>query len=96
MFLDTGLLGASGIVFMFFMLSTFSNLRAKGDIPISFIVLLIVFIVEALYFYDETELESFSHVAHIIGGICGAFFGYITEEPGYVTHAPPDKKTRRS
>lgn len=73
-FVNTGLLGASGIVFMLIMLSSFVNFN-KGEIPLTFILIVI------LYFTDEimrgfTMTDNISQLAHIIGGICGGLFGY--------------------
>src|SRR5438046_2234048 len=43
MFFSTGLLGASGIVFMFILLSSVVNLR-KGKIPLTFILVVLLFL----------------------------------------------------
>jgi membrane associated rhomboid family serine protease len=74
LFFPTSLLGASGIVFMMIILSSFSNVR-KGEFPITF------FFVTALYL--SHELASFindkdiSQISHILGGLCGSIFGFI-------------------
>ena len=69
-----GLLGASGIVFMLILLSSFTNIRAR-EIPLTFLL------VVALYFVREFVAaltpDSVSQLAHIAGGFCGGLFGFI-------------------
>jgi membrane associated rhomboid family serine protease len=70
---STGLLGASGIVFMFIILGSFTNIKA-GEIPLTFILVVIMFL--AKEFTDAFQKDSVSQFAHIAGGICGSFFGF--------------------
>jgi len=74
-FFNMGLLGASGIVFMLILLSSFVNLK-KGRLPVTFILVLIVFIgrevIDGIYLSDNV-----SRLSHIIGGFCGAMLGFI-------------------
>ncbi|MDO8600622.1 MAG: rhomboid family intramembrane serine protease [bacterium] len=73
MFFTTGLVGASGIVFLFIVLSSFANSR-EGEIPVTFLV------VGALFFSNEVmnalANDNVSQFGHILGGVCGAGFGY--------------------
>lgn len=73
--LNTGLLGASGIVFMLILLVSFTNVRS-GEIPISFILVAILFIGKEIL--AGLQQDSISQFAHIIGGICGGVFGYLS------------------
>lgn len=69
------ILGASGIVFMFIILSSFVNIEA-GKIPITLILIFIFYIVNEILdgiFKDD----NVSHVGHIIGAICGCVFGFM-------------------
>ncbi|HLF65330.1 MAG TPA: rhomboid family intramembrane serine protease [Saprospiraceae bacterium] len=69
----TGLLGASGIVFMLILLISFTNTK-NGEIPITFILVALLFIgKEILHSLQADEVSQF---AHIIGGICGSAFGF--------------------
>lgn len=72
------LLGASGIAFMMIILSSFANMQ-KGRIPITVIIVVIFFIgneiISGLYNND-----NISQISHIIGGSCGAVFGYLVEK----------------
>jgi membrane associated rhomboid family serine protease len=69
---DTGLLGASGIVFMLIILVSITNVKS-GELPITFILVAILFIgKEVLSSFAKDNVSNF---AHIFGGICGSFFG---------------------
>ena len=74
LFFDTALLGASGIVFMFMILAGFANVRS-GRIPLTLIVVLVIFLGRELI-SGITIDDSVSRVTHIVGGICGAIFGF--------------------
>ena len=74
-FFDTALLGASGIVFMFIILASFANLR-RGSIPLTLIVVLVVFLGREIVSGITLE-DSISRVTHVVGGLCGAVFGFI-------------------
>ncbi|MCL2353263.1 MAG: rhomboid family intramembrane serine protease [Defluviitaleaceae bacterium] len=74
-FFSTALTGASGIVFMFMMLSGFTSLK-RGKIPLTLILLVFIFIGREV-FYGITLDDNISRTTHIIGGICGAIFGFL-------------------
>ncbi|RMH75526.1 MAG: rhomboid family intramembrane serine protease [Calditrichaeota bacterium] len=72
-FFSTGLMGASGIVFMMILLSSFANVKA-GTIPLTFILILVLFLgQEFMRGFDENNI---SELAHIVGGVVGSFFGF--------------------
>jgi membrane associated rhomboid family serine protease len=73
LFFDTGLMGASGIVFMLILLVSFTNVSA-GEIPVTFILVAILFIGKE--FLQSTQANQVAESAHIIGGICGSIFGF--------------------
>jgi len=75
LFFPEGLMGASGIVFMMILLSSFTNI-SKGEIPITFILVLILFLGEQIFNRTGAD-KNISHFAHIIGGLCGSFFGFF-------------------
>jgi len=67
--------GASGIVFMLILMASFTNIR-QGTLPIT------VLLVAILYIGNEIMLGLFtadnvSRISHIIGGLCGAVFGFV-------------------
>ena len=74
-FLFSGLLmGASGIVFMFITLSSFTN-RKTGELPITMIVVVIAYLGQEWMAFGEKD--NISHFAHIAGGIMGVIFGFL-------------------
>jgi membrane associated rhomboid family serine protease len=73
-FFSSGLLGASGIVFMMILLSSMTNLR-QGKIPLTFVLVVFLFLgKEVLSIFQNNNISEF---AHIVGGICGAIFGFM-------------------
>ena len=72
---DHALLGGSGLVFMLILLSSFTNLQ-KGRIPVTLILAIIIFMGREVVTGATTQ-TNISHMTHIIGGICGAIFGYV-------------------
>jgi membrane associated rhomboid family serine protease len=75
LFFRTGLLGASGIVFMMILLVSFTNIRT-GEIPLTFILVVILYLVREI-FATFTNSDTISEFAHIIGGLCGSLFGFF-------------------
>lgn len=74
LFFDTALLGASGVVFMMILLSSFANAET-GKIPLTLIIVVIIFMGREL-FSGVFIQDNISQVTHIIGGLCGGIFGY--------------------
>lgn len=74
---DTALLGASGIVFMLILLSSFVNTQ-EGKIPLTLILIILIFIgkemVDIVFIKDNV-----SRLTHIIGGLCGGIFGFYID-----------------
>ncbi len=70
---DTGLWGASGIVFMLIVLVSFANVK-NGEIPVSFILVALLFIGKEIFL--SMESNNVSEFAHILGGVCGSVFGF--------------------
>lgn len=73
LFPGTALLGASGIVFMLILLSSFVNLK-KGRIPLTLIFCVLIYIGREV-FSAVASTDNISQFGHIIGGFCGAAFG---------------------
>ena len=70
------LCGASGIVFMLILLSSFAGAKENDGIPLT------VILVAVLYLGNEIlngifSNDDISQLAHIIGGACGGIFGYL-------------------
>lgn len=73
-FFNTGLIGGSGIVFLFIVLSSFTN-YAKGTIPLTFILIFVLFIGKEIMSVYKTD--NISQFAHIMGGIIGGVSGFV-------------------
>ncbi|MDR2209861.1 MAG: rhomboid family intramembrane serine protease [Spirochaetaceae bacterium] len=70
----TGLLGASGIVFMMILLASFTNF-SKGEVPLTFILVLLIYL--GREFFNSFSNDNISEFAHIAGGFCGSLFGFF-------------------
>lgn len=75
LFPNTMLLGASGIVFAFILLSSITSIK-DGSIPMTFILVAVIYIGEQI-FQGLFVKSNISNLTHIVGGVLGASFGYI-------------------
>ncbi|MBQ8780085.1 MAG: rhomboid family intramembrane serine protease [Oscillospiraceae bacterium] len=68
------LLGASGVVFAFILLSSFTGLQ-NGKIPLTFILVAVFYIgqevISGIFIQDNV-----ANLTHIIGGVVGSGFGF--------------------
>jgi len=78
-FFDTRLLGASGIVFMFIILASFVNMQ-QGRIPLTLILVIAVFIGQEIVSAITVD-DTISRATHVVGGLCGAVFGFVINRP---------------
>ena len=73
-FPNVSLCGASGVVFAFILLSSFTSFK-QGEIPLTFILVAVFFIgqqiLEGIFVRD-----NISNLSHIVGGVIGGFLGY--------------------
>ena len=77
-FWNTALLGASGLVFMMILLSSFGGVR-NGTIPTTLILVAIFYLGGELWdaiFVDD----NISQLTHIIGGVCGTILGFVLSD----------------
>ncbi len=74
LFWNVALCGASGVVFAFILLTSFTSFR-NGEIPLTFILVTIVFIGQQVY-EGLFLMDDISNLSHIVGGIIGAIAGY--------------------
>ncbi|MBL8967883.1 MAG: rhomboid family intramembrane serine protease [Spirochaetaceae bacterium] len=75
LFPNTVLLGASGIVFMMILLSSFTNFE-KGEVPLTFILVMVLFLGKEIW-NAAANRDNISQFAHILGGLVGSFFGFL-------------------
>jgi membrane associated rhomboid family serine protease len=83
---STGLLGASGVVFMMILLASMANVRA-GDIPLTLIIIAVVFMGGELVAEFRAN-DGISHTAHLVGGATGAAFGFLGARPKKAAKTP--------
>ncbi len=74
LFPHAGLLGASGVVFAFIILSSITGMKS-GEIPLTFILVACIYLGQQVYdgIFVKDNIANF---AHIIGGIVGAVCGF--------------------
>lgn len=73
-FPSTVLLGASGVVFMMIVLSSFTEMGKEG-IPIT-LILVVIFYLGGELIDSLTTADNVSRLTHIVGGLCGLVFGF--------------------
>ncbi|MDE6671732.1 MAG: rhomboid family intramembrane serine protease [Ruminococcus sp.] len=69
------LLGASGVVFAFILLSSFTGFQ-NGKIPLTFIIVALIYIGQQVYNGIFIH-NNISELTHIIGGLIGSVFGFV-------------------
>ncbi len=73
-FPNIALCGASGVVFAFIMMTSFTGFK-EGEIPVT--VILVAFIYIGQQIYEGLFIQdNISNMGHILGGIVGAVAGY--------------------
>jgi GlpG protein len=73
-FWNVALCGASGVVFSFIILASFTGFKNR-EIPLTFILVAVIFIGQQLYEGIVIQ-DNVSNIAHILGGIVGTVIGY--------------------
>ena len=74
LFPGTALLGASGVVFAFILMSSFTGIKER-EIPLTFILVAVIYIGEQIY-QGIFVADNISNLTHIIGGVVGSVIGY--------------------
>lgn len=72
---NNALLGASGVVFMMIVLSSAAGMK-DGRIPITLILVVIIYLGGEII-EGTGAADGIAHAAHIVGGLCGASFGFL-------------------
>ena len=80
MFPQTKLLGASGVVFAFILLSSITSFD-QGKIPLTFLLVAVIYIGGQILSAIMVQ-DNISNTTHIIGGIIGSVFGYFINNRG--------------
>ncbi|MBO2515714.1 MAG: rhomboid family intramembrane serine protease [Clostridiales bacterium] len=71
--------GASGIVFAFILMVSFTGIRKEHTINLTTILVILVYIGEQIYLAITQPDSGTAYGAHIIGGIVGGIIGYLLE-----------------
>lgn len=74
LFPNSALMGASGVVFAFILLASFTSFKDR-EIPLTFILVTVLYLGQQIYqgiFVDD----NISQFTHILGGITGSVIGY--------------------
>lgn len=74
-FPNSALLGASGIVFMMIVLSSFTESRG-GGIPVT-LILVVIFYLGGEIIDGIRNTDSVSQLTHVVGGVLGMIFGFL-------------------
>lgn len=69
------ILGASGIVYMLIVLSSFVNFEA-GKIPITLILICMFYVIGEIRDGIFKKKDGIGHFAHFLGAVCGCAFGF--------------------
>ena len=69
------LLGASGVVFAFILLASLTSVK-DGNIPLTFILVAIIYIGEQVYSGLFVK-DNIANLTHILGGLIGSGLGFV-------------------
>lgn len=73
--LHTGVVGASGVVFTFILLSSVTGLR-DGELPLTFVLVAMLYLGQQIYGAVFVR-DHISYLGHIAGGVVGAAVGFL-------------------
>lgn len=82
LFPGVGLCGASGIVFMLIILSSFAGSKKEDGVPLTLILVAVAYIGNEIISGLLSE-DNISQFAHILGGISGGGFGFLLNMSKY-------------
>ena len=74
LFENVVLLGASGVVFGFIVLCSFTGV-GKGTIPLTFLLVIVLYLTREIYTAFFLA-DNISNLSHLLGGAVGAFVGF--------------------
>lgn len=75
LFPSTGVLGASGIVFMMILLSSMGGMK-NGRVPLTMLLVAVFYLGNELH-TALTVADNVSQLSHVLGGLCGAALGFV-------------------
>ncbi len=80
-FIPQGLMGASGVVFMMILCSSYSTID-RSRIPLTFILVCLIYLGKEFLSLGYSNTTGISNLAHLVGGLCGSIFGYLAVPAG--------------
>ena len=80
LFPNIALCGASGVVFTFILLSSFTGFKDR-EIPLTFILVAAIFLGQQVYEGIVVQ-DNISNLSHVLGGVVGSVMGYLLNRNG--------------
>ena len=80
LFPNIALCGASGVVFTFILLSSFTGFKDR-EIPLTFILVAVIFVGQQVYEGIMLK-DNISNLSHVLGGVVGSVLGYLLNKNG--------------
>ena len=80
LFPNIALCGASGVVFTFILLSSFTGFKDRA-IPLTFILVAAIFLGQQVYEGIMLK-DNISNLSHVLGGVVGSAMGYLLNKNG--------------
>ena len=80
LFPNIALCGASGVVFTFILLSSFTGFQDR-EIPLTFILVAAIFLGQQVYEGIMLK-DNISNLSHVLGGVVGSVLGYLLNKNG--------------
>ena len=80
LFPNIALCGASGVVFTFILLSSFTGFKDR-EIPLTFILVAAIFLGPQVYEGIMLK-DNISNLSHVLGGVVGSAMGYLLNKNG--------------
>ena len=88
-------MGASDVVFMMIMLASFTSF-AKNEIPLSFILVFILYIGGQFFNFGTLQHNGISVAAHIAGGLCGSLFAFLLTPQNFPAGAQDENSAKQN
>ena len=80
LFPNIAICGASGVVFTFILLSSFTGFKDR-EIPLTFILVAAIFLGQQVYEGIMLK-DNISNLSHVLGGVVGSAMGYLLNKNG--------------
>ena len=75
LFPNVAICGASGVVFAFILMTSFTSFK-DGEIPLSFLLVAVIYLGKEIFDGIFVQ-DNISNLSHILGGVVGGIAGYL-------------------